>query len=63
MLLTIDAYNQQVKIRREAAAKSGIECPTCEKSELHWGDQNFMSLPPKRAVFCPRCNWRGAVGA
>lgn len=63
MLMTIERYNAAVKARREAAAKTGIECPACEKAELHWGNQDFLSMPPKRAVLCPRCDWHGSVDA
>jgi DNA-directed RNA polymerase subunit RPC12/RpoP len=63
-LKTVTEYNAEVKARREAMSKSGIQCPACEKSELRWSDENWlMSIPPKRNVVCPRCKWRGSVDA
>lgn len=58
-LLTLDEYEQKILDERENSNKTGIACPACSKELLCDTLMVLASHPPKQAIYCPECNYRG----
>jgi DNA-directed RNA polymerase subunit RPC12/RpoP len=62
-LKTLEKHNQdRIKVKKSLykPRKNSIECPTCGK-ELYDTTpmQTFTSDPPKKAIHCKHCGYKG----
>jgi ribosomal protein S27E len=63
-MMTPDEYNQFKFKTQERFARSGVRCPHCEpEQELVFDNpyQVILTSPPRKTVWCSKCNYRGTI--
>ena len=61
---TLDENNQEAFLRAYPGAAdpvpNGIACPCCSEELMDTSaDMNYLTVPPQKAIGCPKCGYAG----
>jgi len=58
---TLAMHNLEVQHQPHQLGRTGLACDRCGHELLFSDDRIKMSLPAKRSVHCPKCNFEGLM--